>query len=81
MSIVTLKNQNVISGAISRETRNALVIRSPFGKETRIPKMEIASRQISPVSMMPGGLVAGLREDELLDLLAYLSSLGRTANK
>jgi hypothetical protein len=43
--------------------------------------MEIASRQISPVSMMPGGLVAGLREDELVDLLAYLSSLGRTANK
>jgi putative heme-binding domain-containing protein len=81
MSIVTLKNQNVISGAISRETRNALVIRSAFGKETRIPKMEIASRQISSVSMMPGGLVAGLREDELVDLLAYLSSLGRTANK
>ncbi len=28
--------------------------------------------------MMPGGLVAGLRKDELVDLLAYLSSLGRT---
>ena len=81
MSIVTLKNQNVISGAITRETRNALVIRSAFGKETRIPKMEIASRRISPVSMMPGGLVAGLREDELVDLLAYLSSLGRVVNK
>ena len=81
MSIVTLKNQNVISGAISEETRNAVVIRSAFGKETRIPKREIASRQTSPVSMMPGGLVAGLREDELVDLLAYLSSLGRTTNK
>ena len=81
MSIVTLKNQNVIAGVISEETRNAVVIRSAFGKETRIPKREIASRQTSPVSMMPGGLVAGLREDELVDLLAYLSSLGRTTNK
>jgi len=79
MSMITLKNQNVVSGAISRETRNALVMRSAFGKETRIPKRDIASRQTSPVSMMPGGLVTGLREDELVDLLAYLSSLGRTA--
>jgi len=77
MSMITLKNRNVVSGAISRETRNVLVLRSAFGKETRIPKMEIASRQTSPVSMMPGGLTAGLREDELVDLLAYLSSLGR----
>ena len=78
MSVVTLKNRNVISGAISQETRNALVIRSAFGKDTRIPKMEIASRETSPVSMMPGGLVAPLKEEELVDLLAYLSSLGRT---
>ena len=78
MSVVTLKNRSVISGAISQETRNALVIRSAFGKDTRIPKMEIASRETSPVSMMPGGLVAPLKEEELVDLLAYLSSLGRT---
>ena len=78
MSVITFKNGNVVSGAISRETRDALVLRSAFGRETRIPRKDIASRETSPVSMMPGGLVAGLREDELVDLLAYLSSLGRT---
>ena len=81
MSVITFKNGNVVSGAISRETRDALVLRSAFGRETRIPKKDIASRETSPVSMMPGGLVAGLREDELVDLLAYLSSLGRTKRK
>ncbi|RPF89629.1 MAG: hypothetical protein CBB78_006940, partial [Roseibacillus sp. TMED18] len=78
MSVITFKNGNVVSGAINRETRDALVLRSAFGRETRIPRKDIASRETSPVSMMPGGLVAGLREDELVDLLAYLSSLGRT---
>ena len=81
MSVITFKNGNVVSGAINRETRDALVLRSAFGRETRIPRKDIASRETSPVSMMPGGLVAGLREDELVDLLAYLSSLGRTKRK
>ncbi len=31
----------------------------------------------SPVSLLPPGLTASLRRDELVDLLRYLSSLGK----
>ena len=78
MSIITLKNKNVTSGAVLRENRNVLVLRSAFGKEIRIPKATIQSRETSPVSLMPAALTAGLPEDEFVDLVAYLASLGRT---
>ncbi|MDP4582304.1 MAG: hypothetical protein NWT04_00145, partial [Verrucomicrobiales bacterium] len=52
-------------------------VRDAIGKENRIPKTEIASNQISPVSLMPPGLTAQLREDEFIHLVRFLSELGK----
>ncbi|MES2571686.1 MAG: hypothetical protein V4710_16740, partial [Verrucomicrobiota bacterium] len=49
------------------------------GTRQTIPKEKIASRRISPVSMMPPGLVNVLTKEEILDLLAYLESGGNPA--
>src|SRR5690606_4944633 len=54
-----------------------LVVRDAAGRENRIPKSEIASNQISPVSLMPPGLTAQLREDEFIHLVRFLSELGK----
>ena len=43
---------------------------------TEVKKSDIASRERSPVSMMPADLLNVLGEEEILDLLMYLSSGG-----
>jgi len=76
-AFVTLKNGNSVAGAIAREDKTELVIRDAAGTEQRLAKADIASNQISPVSLMPPGLTAALREDEFVDLVAFLSHLGK----
>ena len=76
-TLVTLKNGDSFAGAIAREDDNEIVIRDAVGNENRIAKSEIASNQISPVSLMPPGLTASLREDEFVDLVRFLSELGK----
>ena len=77
MSLVTTKNGDVFSGAIVSEDQNVIVIRNAAGNESRVPKSAIQTRQTSPVSLMPSGLTSSLREDEFVDLVAYLTSLGK----
>jgi putative heme-binding domain-containing protein len=45
-------------------------------KTISFSKSEIESHQPSPISPMPAGLVDTLSREEILDLLAYLASLG-----
>lgn len=76
-TFITLKNGNSAAGAVAREDANEIVIRDALGKENRLPKAEIAAHQISPVSLMPPGLTASLREDEFVHLVRFLSELGK----
>ncbi|MDF1823803.1 MAG: hypothetical protein P1U68_04125 [Verrucomicrobiales bacterium] len=76
-TLVTLKNGDSFAGAIAREDDNEIVIRDAVGNENRIAKAEVESNQISPVSLMPPGLTASLREDEFVDLARFLSELGK----
>ena len=77
MSIIATDDGDVYSGAVVREDTNVVVIRNAAGMESRVPKLKIDSRHTSPVSMMPSGLSGSLREDEFVDLIAYLASLGK----
>ncbi len=54
-----------------------MVIRDNAGVMHRLPKSDIASMQVTNVSMMPAGLTASLREDEFVDLVRFLSELGK----
>ncbi|MEM7602266.1 MAG: hypothetical protein AAF357_12725, partial [Verrucomicrobiota bacterium] len=76
-TLVTLKNGDSFAGAIAREDENEIVIRDAVGSENRIAKSDVATNQISPVSLMPPGLTASLREDEFVDLVRFLSELGK----
>ncbi len=76
-TLVTMKNGDAFAGAIAREDSNELVIRDATGQENRLAKSEIASNNISPVSLMPPGLTAQLREDEFVHLVRFLSELGK----
>ena len=72
----------VLIGRIVEETPETIVLRkNPLEPETvTIKKSEIESRSLSKVSPMPAGLLNTLTKEEILDLLAYLESLGDSAH-
>ncbi|MBE2286341.1 MAG: HEAT repeat domain-containing protein [Prosthecobacter sp.] len=77
MVIVTKKDGGVVSGGLVNDGAEELTIRDPANQIVKVAKSAVASRQMSPVSMMPPGLTASLREDEFVDLVRFLSELGR----
>lgn len=75
--LVTQKNGDAFAGAIASETGDEIVIRDAAGNENRIAKNDVAKKEISTVSLMPPGLTAQLREDEFVDLVRFMSELGK----
>ena len=76
-NLVTLKNGDSFAGGILSETDSELVIRDLTGKHNRIAKADITNQIISPVSLMPVGLTTQLREDEFVDLVRFMTELGK----
>jgi putative heme-binding domain-containing protein len=77
MVIVTKKDGSVVSGGLVQDGNDELVIRDPANQIQKVAKSQIANRLLSPASMMPPGLTASLREDEFIDLVTFLSKLGK----
>jgi putative heme-binding domain-containing protein len=77
-TVIETTKGTVVIGRITDETPEKVVIRpNPLESATvTIKKSEIESRQPSKISPMPMGLLNTLSKDEILDLLAYLESLG-----
>ncbi len=74
-----LKSGKTVTGMILEETPDTVkLIENPLAKtEARtIKKSEIATRQKSPVSLMPKGLLDKLSREEVLDLIAYVAAHG-----
>src|SRR6185436_8304110 len=74
--IVTTKSTGkVYSGVISEHEgseANAIVLIAGPDDKVRIPREDVSSIKPSAVSLMPDGIVAGLSQKELTDLLAFL---------
>lgn len=70
----------VIVGRVVKETPEEVVIRpNPLEEKTvTISKSNIESRALSKVSPMPVGLLNTFSEGDILDLLAYMESLGNS---
>jgi putative heme-binding domain-containing protein len=69
----------ILSGRIEREDDDLVVLRPPPPAEVvAVPKARIVERRRSAESNMPAGIVNVLREDQILDLLAYLLGDPRT---
>lgn len=75
--IITTKDDTEYTGTLARETGQEVVLRDAAGKELPLAKAEIAKREQGTLSLMPGGLLALLNEQEQLDLFAFLSRLGK----
>jgi putative heme-binding domain-containing protein len=74
---VETKDAQSLTGTLARETPEELVLRNVAGAEVSVAKSNIESRQTGALSLMPGGLLDNLSEKEKLDLIAFLSRLGK----
>jgi putative membrane-bound dehydrogenase-like protein len=72
---ITLRSGRVSTGLIARETADALYLVAPDRAEIRVPRSAIETLERSTVSIMPQGLDGQMSQQELTDLLAFLSSL------
>jgi putative heme-binding domain-containing protein len=69
--IVTTRDGRTLSGTVAAEDNQQLTLRL-VGQDSIVTKSEILSREKSPISMMPEGLLKTLKADEVRDLIAYL---------
>lgn len=79
MTVFTMKDGSVTAGRISQENNDTVVVMTNSFDPTVtavISKPDIKSREFSKVSLMPPGLLNTFNQDEILDLLAYLESMG-----
>jgi len=71
----TMKNGDKLSGLISEETADHIVIQTGPDASQRVKPSDVASREEIRVSLMPEGLLSNLAPQQLADLLEFLSSL------
>ena len=73
MVVVTTRDGRTYVGNIIRETDRQVTLRVAGQLEgVSINKSEIQSREVTPTSMMPSGLLESLSEKEIVDLVGYL---------
>ncbi|MCA8987300.1 MAG: HEAT repeat domain-containing protein [Planctomycetaceae bacterium] len=68
----------VVTGVAVLENQQEIHLRDAEGKIKVIASEDIELKKNSPVSLMPADLVSKLRRDELVDLVRFISSLGKT---
>jgi putative membrane-bound dehydrogenase-like protein len=75
MIVVTTRDGRTYSGNIASETDRQLTLRVVGQDPVAISKADIQSREATPASMMPPGLLDGLTDREVIDLVGYLRTI------
>jgi putative heme-binding domain-containing protein len=76
--IFTFTDGTTAAGQIAEENHYllTLVVDPLTGAKQNFPKGKLKTKEMSPVSLMPPGLIYSLNKEEIFDLLAYLESAG-----
>lgn len=73
MQVIQTVEGRIITGLVVEESKTAVTIQT-VNEKIVIPADEVEARKISPVSMMPDGLLQNLSNEQVRQLLAYLMS-------
>ncbi|HZI24686.1 MAG TPA: hypothetical protein VFD46_06390, partial [Chryseolinea sp.] len=73
-TLVTLADGSESMGIVASETANEIVLNVPGGSPVKYPRTKIQHTSKSEQSLMPA-LAGSMTEQELVDLVEYLSSL------
>jgi putative heme-binding domain-containing protein len=76
-NIFELEDGRTLTGFVTKEAADSVVVRDAEAKETQIPASQIVERTKSATSVMPEGLVKGITVKEFASLLDYLESLSK----
>lgn len=74
MVVITTRDGRTYAGNISSENNQQLTLKIVGQEPVVLAKSAIQSREVTPVSMMPPGLLETLTEKETIDLIAYLQN-------
>ena len=74
MVMITMRDGRTLAGNVVSEDERQVKIRI-VGQEVTLAKSEIQSREVSPVSMMPEGILNTLKDEEVVDLFSYLQAM------
>lgn len=73
-AIVNAADGQTAAGILTREDQNGVTVRMPAGLEKSFARAEIKSIERPSRSLMPEGVEAGMTDQELADLFAFLIS-------
>lgn len=73
---LTLKNGDLVIGVVVASNESQMTLRNPAGDEQVVSTADITSREMIG-SLMPAGLTDELSPEDLRDLFAYLTQLGK----
>ncbi|MFO0927802.1 MAG: hypothetical protein U0736_12310 [Gemmataceae bacterium] len=76
-TLVTTSTGQQLTGIKVRQTDTALVLRTDQDREVTIPLRDVEEQGLSKVSLMPEGLTDTLTRTEVVDLVRFLSELGK----
>ncbi|WP_018614207.1 PVC-type heme-binding CxxCH protein [Segetibacter koreensis] len=69
------KDGNQVLGYITSQSKEDLSVKMMGGSVSKIKKSDIVSQKPYEHSLMPTGLVSGMKQQEVVDLIEYLSAL------
>jgi putative membrane-bound dehydrogenase-like protein len=72
--VVETKDDESYIGLVANETSTTVTIRQAYGKENVINRSDIKKMQSQGQSLMPEGLEAGLKPQDLADLIEYIET-------
>jgi putative membrane-bound dehydrogenase-like protein len=73
--VVALDDGRVITGLPVEDTADRLVLKTADGQRLAVRPAQVEERKSSDVSLMPEGLAETMSDQELVDLLTFLSTL------
>jgi putative heme-binding domain-containing protein len=77
--LVKLKDQSTLLGYITSETKDEFSVKTMGGSVTKVKKSDIVSKKPYEHSLMPEGLVNGMKQQQVVDLIEYLAALKKKA--
>lgn len=78
--LVDTKDDRSLSGFVIRQDEDAVILRGVDGQDVVLRRAEILELRPAGMSLMPEGLLDGLDDQQLRDLLAYVRSSQPLAN-
>ena len=70
--VVATKDGRTLGGLLIEQDPQVVVLRSPEGRDVSVRREEIEEMDASRTSVMPEGVLAGMADQEIRDLFAYL---------